>query len=81
MDICEHIINILASVIAVEYMEHGLEKKYSGWRHWLLFAGGCAVYFVVVTVLNLFTGFEGGLCIFYGRVDCLWCAGSERKLL
>lgn len=68
MDICEHIINILASVIAVEYMERGLEKKYSGWWHWLLFAGGCAVYFVVVTVLNLFTGFEGGLCIFYGGV-------------
>ena len=37
MDICEHIINILAYVIAVEYMEHGLEKKYSGWRYWLLF--------------------------------------------
>lgn len=27
MDICEHIINILASVIAVEYMERGLEKN------------------------------------------------------
>lgn len=66
MDIGEHFINILASVIAIEYIEHGLEKKYSGWRHWLLFAGGCAVYFAVVTVLNRFTDFEGGLCIFYG---------------
>lgn len=66
MDICESVINMLASVIAIEYMEHGFEKKYSGWRHWLLFAGGCAVYFILVTVLNLFTDFEGLLCIFYG---------------
>lgn len=66
MDVCEYIINILAAVIAIEYIEHGLEKKYSGWRHWLLFTGGCAAYFTLVTVLNLLTDFEGGLCVFYG---------------
>lgn len=68
MTIDENVINILASVVAIEYMDHGFEKKNSGWRHWLLFTGGCAAYFFIVTALNLFTEFEGGLCIFYGAV-------------
>ncbi len=66
MDIRDHIINIIASVIAIEYMEHSFDKKYDGWRHWLCFAGGCAAYFALITVMNFFTVFEGILCVFYG---------------
>ncbi len=72
MDSGEIIINILASAIAVEYMGHGLEKKYTGWRHWLLFVGACAVYFLLVTTFNFFSVFEGVLCIFYGAALTLY---------
>ncbi len=68
MGICDHIINITASVIAIEYIDHSFGKKYNGWLRWLYFAGGCAVYFALITLLNFFTDFEGILCVCYGVV-------------
>lgn len=65
MDTCDYVINMLSSVIAIEYMNRGLERKYAGWRHLLISAGGGAVYFILVTALNFLTDFEGILCIFY----------------
>ncbi len=66
MNAADYAINVLASVVAVEYMHHGFEKKYAGWRSWLCFAAGCATYFLVVTGMNLLIGFEGLLSVFYG---------------
>lgn len=68
MSIAEYVINVLSSVIAVEYMQHGFEKKYTGWRRWLCFAAGCTAYFLVVTCFNWLTGIEGLLSVFYGVV-------------
>lgn len=52
MEGIEFIINILASVIAVEYMDRGFEKKYAGIKRWISFVLGCGVYFFVLTIIN-----------------------------
>ncbi len=66
MEGIEFIINILASVIAVEYMDRGFEKKYAGIKRWISFVLGCGVYFFVLTIINRHTNFEGIFCIAYG---------------
>lgn len=72
MDIREHIINIAAAAIAIEYMERGLDGKYRGWRHLLCFTTGGGVYFALMSVLNYFTDFEGIFCVFYGAALILY---------
>lgn len=37
MGLSEHIINVLAAVIAVEYIDHGFIKKYEGFKRWAFF--------------------------------------------
>ena len=59
--IAGYMINALSAVIALEYISHGFEKKYKDFRGIVLFLGGCAVYFMTVTLLNHFTHFEGFL--------------------
>lgn len=66
MDINEVLINVISSVIAVEYMDHSFEKKYNGLRRRMLFAAGCCLYFFTLTGLNSLFQFEGLLCVFYG---------------
>ena len=68
MDINDHIINVVAAFIAVEYIDHGFDKKYHGWKRWLLFCGGYIVYFCVLTGLNSLISFEGLLSVFYSGV-------------
>lgn len=52
MSMSEYMINVLASVIAVEYMEHGFKKKYEGFKRRIFFAAGCGVYFLALTGIN-----------------------------
>ena len=46
MGVCDYVINIVAAFIAIEYMDHGFEKRYSCIKHRILFAMGCGVYFL-----------------------------------
>ena len=63
-----YVIDGLSTVIAVEYMDHGFEKKYSGAARIMLFAGGCAAYYGVMALLHRYAVFEGVLGIGYGAV-------------
>lgn len=74
MGLNEYIVNIFASVIAIEYMDYGFEKKYVGLKRWTFFFMGCGVYFFVVTGMNQFVNYEGILCVLYG--GALMCYGS-----
>ena len=66
MGLSEHIINVLAAVIAVEYIDHGFIKKYEGFKRWAFFVIGCSVYFFVMTGMNRLISYEGILCVLYG---------------
>ena len=66
MELSEFAINVLASMIAVEYMDHGFIKRCVGLKRWAFFAIGCSVYFFVMTGMNRLIKYEGILCVFYG---------------
>ena len=66
MELGEYAINVLASIIAVEYIDHGFAKKYEGYKRWVFFAIGCSVYFFVLTGMNWLISYEGILCVLYG---------------
>lgn len=68
IEISAYVINAISAVIAVEYIDYGFPKKYSGVRRWASFAVGCAVYFMTVTTLNRVIAFEGVLGFFYAAV-------------
>ena len=72
MGVCDYVINIVAAFIAIEYMDHGFEKRYSCIKHRILFAMGCGVYFFVVTQINYRTNYEGILCLLYGGIVTLY---------
>ncbi|EEQ59823.1 hypothetical protein CBFG_03533 [Clostridiales bacterium 1_7_47FAA] len=63
-----YVIDVLSTIMAVEYMDHGFEKKYSGAARIMLFAGGCTAYYGIMALLNRHAAFEGGLGISYGVV-------------
>ena len=44
--ITDYLINGLSSVIALEYISHGLKQKYSGYCGTVLFLMGCTAYFL-----------------------------------
>lgn len=66
------ILNMLAAAIAIEYIDHGFEKKYRGSKRIILFLAGWLLYFTVVTTFNIYTQFEGMLGIAYGVVLFLY---------
>jgi hypothetical protein len=68
MVLSEHVINVLAAVIAVGYIDYGFEKKYEGLKRWAFFVIGCSVYFFVMTGMNRLTSYEGIFCVLYGAV-------------
>ncbi len=68
MGFSAYVINVISAVIAVEYIDYGFPKKYSGIRRWGAFAAGAVAYFLTVTVLNRIIDFEGVLGFFYGAV-------------
>lgn len=68
MGFSAYVINVISAVIAVEYIDYGFPKKYSGIRRWGAFAAGAVTYFLTVTVLNRIIDFEGVLGFFYGAV-------------
>ncbi len=68
MDFKGYLVNVLSSVVAIEYIDCSFKKKYSGARRWCSFIVGCAAYFLAVTVLNEMIEFEGVLGFFYGLV-------------
>ena len=63
-----YVIDVLSTIVAMEYMDHGFEKKYSGAARIMLFAGGCLVYYGVMVLLNRHIAFEGLLGISYAGV-------------
>lgn len=71
-NIADCLINVLSAVIAVEYMDHGLKKRFRGIRRWMLFSVGCLVYFLVVSGLNHYIAFEGLLGLGYAAVLILY---------
>ena len=78
MTLNDYFINVLASIIAVDYMDYGFRKKYAGIKRWILFVAGCSVYFFVVTGINSFINYEGILCVLYGGVLTLLASGDFR---
>lgn len=68
MGLSEYVINIIAAVIAVEYIDYGFVKKYEGFKRWIFFVIGCSVYFFVVTGMNRLISYEGIFCVLYGIV-------------
>ena len=70
--ITEYLINGLSSMIAVEYISHGFEKKHRGSFGILLAMAGCLLYFLTVTALNWMSQYEGVLGLCYGVVLYLY---------
>lgn len=68
MGISAYVINVISAIIAVEYIDYGFPKKYSGVKRWGTFAAGCVGYFFTVTALNRIMVFEGVLGFCYGAV-------------
>lgn len=68
MEVSEYVINVVSAIVAIEYMDYGFQKKYSGAGRRSLFTMGCVVYFLIVTTLNRVIEFEGVLGFFYGIV-------------
>lgn len=66
------VIGIMSAVIAIEYMDHAMEKRYKGILRYILFGGWCAVYFIAMAVLNKALGFEGITGLIYGIVLILY---------
>lgn len=80
-NIANCLINVLSAAIAVEYMGHGLEKRYQGSKRRLMFGAGCTAYFLVVTALNYYTEFEGVLGLCYSAVLILYgCMALKGRL-
>lgn len=59
------LINIVSAIIAIDFMEQGFIRKYTGWRGRTYMFLGCIVYFVTVTWLNSKSEFEGMLGLAY----------------
>ena len=76
------IINGISAVIALEYISHGLKKRYKGQRGMVLFLAGCTAYFFAVTMLNHYTRFEGLLGLCYGIILYGYCvlAAEGKKM-
>lgn len=68
MEFSVYVINAISAVMAVEYIDYGFPKKYSGFRRWSIFAAGCVACFLTVTALNRLIDFEGVMGFFYGAV-------------
>ena len=63
-----YVIDVLSTLVAMEYMDHGFDKKYSGVARIMLFTGGCLAYYGIMVLLNRYIVFEGFLGISYGVV-------------
>ena len=63
-----YVIDVLSTLVAMEYMDHGFDKKYSGAARIMLFTGGCLAYYGIMVLLNRYIVFEGFLGISYGVV-------------
>lgn len=68
MGVSDYVLNVMSAVVAMEYIDYGFRKKYCGIRRWRCFIIGCAVYFLMGTVLKQVAETEGVLCFFYGVV-------------
>lgn len=63
-----YVIDVVSTMVAMEYMDHGFDKKYSGAARVMLFTGGCLAYYGIMVLLNRYTAFEGLLGISYGGI-------------
>ena len=72
MNLSDHVINAASAIVAVDFIDHGFEKRFGGSHRRLLFGGACVLYFLTVTGLNMASWFEGALGFFYGAVLVLY---------
>lgn len=83
IEISDILINLLSSAIAVEYMDHGFEKKYTGNKRYRLLLFGFVLYYLVVTLMNRWMAFEGlmGACYAVALIiyACLALKGTVRE--
>ena len=49
-----YVIDVLSTLVAMEYMDHGFDKKYSGAARIMLFTGGCLAYYVLYFAKSFF---------------------------
>ncbi|MCI8313424.1 MAG: GHKL domain-containing protein [Lachnospiraceae bacterium] len=62
----------MSAAIAIEYINHAFHRKYRGVPGLVLCLAGGVFYFLVVTLLNRFSGFEGLAGLSYGFVLFLY---------
>lgn len=72
MELSGYLINVAASFVAVEYMDHQFQPRYSGARRIVWFIFAWISYFMLVTGLNLAMGFEGPLLLLYGAAVIIY---------
>ena len=53
-----YVIDVLSTLVAMEYMDHGFDKKYSGAARIMLFTGGCLAYYGIMVLLNRYIVFD-----------------------
>ncbi len=76
----DYLFNVLSAVIAIDYMDHGFQKKYHGKLRVVSFLTGCGIYFLAVTAFNRIMEFESVMGFLYGViVICYGLAALEGK--
>lgn len=79
------LVNIFSTIVAIEFIDHGFEKKYKGVKRYMLFMSGCIAYFLLLTGLNYFTAFEGilgiGYCLVTAGYGLVALNGDKRKII
>lgn len=68
----EIMVNIVSSIIAVDFMRRNFTSKYDGKKYYLLFCLSCVSYFIAVTVMNAVTSFEGLAGVVYALILLLY---------
>lgn len=63
-----YLIDLASAFVAVEYMDYGFEKRYTGKRRVLSFLAAVILYDGIINILNRLFTFEGALGFFYGLI-------------
>lgn len=72
MDVSGVAINIVSAFVAIDYMDHQFEKKFSGTRRKVSFLAAWLFYFLLVTSLNVIMQFEWLLLFSYGAAIAVY---------
>lgn len=72
----EYVANAATSIIAISFMTSYIGAKYEGAKRGILFIGGVAAYFSMVTVLDMTVHFEGLLGLMYSLVLLIYARAA-----